>query len=236
MVENGYFYSILRHSSNVIFISPQYKKDCFENVFKENIVELIKDKTLVIPNGIDSYYLNNLKTKAKALHTPIRVVYAAGFRSNKNLLRTIKSIDLLRTKGYDVELKAIGKSLPNRKVSDEYMDLLEKQISGKPYIQLLEYKMKEELCEAYKHEDIFVMASIHETFGLSYAEALSQGLPIVYTKGQGFDGFYEDGYVGYAVNALSVEDIAKGIKYLIENYDTFAENVAKLDLDKDLTD
>src|SRR5690606_7569856 len=78
--------------------------------------------------------------------------------------------------------------------------------------------------------DIFVMTSIHETFGLSYAEALSQGLPIVYTKGQGFDGFYEEGQVGFGVDALSVESIANGIESVIENYNDLVQNVSQLDL------
>lgn len=40
------------------------------------------------------------------------------------------------------------------------------------------------------------MPSHKETFGLVYAEAMSQGLPIIYTKNQGFDGQFPDGYVG----------------------------------------
>ena len=37
----------------------------------------------------------------------------------------------------------------------------------------------------YRENDIYVMPSIIETFGLVYAEAMSQGLPVIYTRGQG---------------------------------------------------
>jgi glycosyltransferase involved in cell wall biosynthesis len=37
------------------------------------------------------------------------------------------------------------------------------------------------------------MISKPETFGLVYIEALSQGLPIIYTKGEGVDGYFENG-------------------------------------------
>ena len=43
------------------------------------------------------------------------------------------------------------------------------------------------------------MPSRYETFGLVYGEAMSQGLPIIYSKGQGVDGYFKEGTVGYGV-------------------------------------
>ena len=211
-----YFYSILINASRVIFISPQYKRNCFERYFDRKIVDKIEAKTRVIPNGVDSYYILNRQKVAKTLHNPVEIVFAGGFRENKNLLRLVQAINLLKNSGFDIKLTAVGRSLPNRKVLDSYIDLLDRTVEGKDYISLIDYKEKEGLWELYKNSDIFAMPSIHETFGLSYVEALSQGLPIVYTKEQGFDGFYKDGEVGYAVDALSVEDITKGIESVIK--------------------
>ena len=39
------------------------------------------------------------------------------------------------------------------------------------------------------------MPSKYETFGLVYPEAMSRGIPIVYTKNQGFDKYFEDGEI-----------------------------------------
>jgi glycosyltransferase involved in cell wall biosynthesis len=142
----------------------------------------------------------------------------------------IKAIDLLKKRGYNVTLTAIGRSLPNRLVSETYITLIENEASGKDYIFLVDYKQKEDLCLAYSKADIFVLPSIHETFGLVYAEALSQGLPIVYTAGEGFDGFYKNGEIGYGIDALDIEDIADGIESVINNYAYLAQNVTKLSL------
>lgn len=227
-----YFNSILKNASEIVFISPQYKKDCFDHHFDKLIIKDIEAKCKVIPNGVDGYYLQNRETNAKTLHTPIRVVYAGGFKNNKNLLRLIEATDVLVSKNYNIKLTAAGRSLPNRKVSDDYVNLLNTASEGKDYIELLEFKQKEGLCELYKDMDIFAMTSIHETFGLSYVEALSQGLPLVYTKGQGFDGFYNEGEVGYGVNALDVENIAEGLERVIANYPHLAQNVANLELER----
>lgn len=51
---------------------------------------------------------------------------------------------------------------------------------------------KKQLREAFSISDIFVMPSKPETFGLVYVEALSQGLPILYAKGEGFDGYFDE--------------------------------------------
>ena len=47
------------------------------------------------------------------------------------------------------------------------------------------------------------MTSLGESFGLTYAEAMSQGVPVIYSKGQGFDGQFKEGVVGYHVDPLS---------------------------------
>ena len=68
------------------------------------------------------------------------------------------------------------------------------------------------------------MPSLHDTFGLTYIEALSQQLPIVYTKGQGVDGLFEniDNPVGIAVNPLSVDEIAEVIEIILKNPEKYS--------------
>lgn len=230
--KRGYFNTILENASFVLFISKQYKLDCFQKHFNKSVVQNIEMKNKVIPNGIDSYFLKNKPILQKTLNTPIELVFAGGYRNNKNLLRLIEAVDLLQSNKFNVRLKAIGRSLPNRSVNKRYLQSLECAAKNKDYIQLIEYQDKEGLCKFFSNANIFVMPSIHETFGLSYAEALSQGLPIIYTRGQGFDGFFKEGEVGFAVDALNVHDIAKGIEFAITNYSNLAQNVVNLDISK----
>ena len=51
---------------------------------------------------------------------------------------------------------------------------------------------KSELLGIYRSSSIFIMPSTGETFGLVYIEALSQSLPVIYTKGDGVYGFLEN--------------------------------------------
>ena len=68
------------------------------------------------------------------------------------------------------------------------------------------------------------MVSHGETFGLVYIEALSQGLPIIYTKGQGVDGFFDDMNVGEKADSKSIDSIYNAMKKMIEDYPSY-ENI-----------
>ena len=57
--------------------------------------------------------------------------------------------------------------------------------------------------------DILLVPSTAETFGMVYLEAMSQGVPVLYTKGQGFDGQFEEGEVGFSVLCGNVKQQAK---------------------------
>ena len=71
------------------------------------------------------------------------------------------------------------------------------------------------------------MPSFKESFGLVYAEALSQGLPVIYSINEGFDKNFEEGYVGYHTNPLSVTDIADKMELLINNFESIQKNCIK---------
>src|SRR5690606_22696545 len=83
---------------------------------------------------------------------------------------------------------------------------------------------KEKLLELYRANDILVMPSKTETFGLVYAEAMSQGLPVIYSKGQGFDGQFKEGLIGYHVDCFDPVNIASSILKIVNNYEEMSSN------------
>ena len=80
----------------------------------------------------------------------------------------------------------------------------------------------------YRKSDIFIMPSYNETFGLVYLEAMSQGLPIIYTKREGIDGYFKEETVGYSVNPKDINDIAGKIEMIIHNYNRISKNCYNL--------
>jgi len=91
------------------------------------------------------------------------------------------------------------------------------------FLKHIPYCSKEELIKHYRDSDIFVMPSKRETFGLVYAEAMSQALPIVFSRGQGFDGQFPEGEVGYSVKYNSPTEVADRIEQILNNYDAISQ-------------
>ncbi|MFW5634331.1 MAG: glycosyltransferase family 4 protein [Erythrobacter sp.] len=63
---------------------------------------------------------------------------------------------------------------------------------------------------------VFVLPSLRESFGLVFIEALFAGLPIIYPRGAGVDGFFDDAPFALAVDARDPRSIARAIGRAIE--------------------
>lgn len=211
--------SILRDASAVFFLSESYKRIVTKKYVPEKYREEILKKSYIIPNGIDDYWLHNVFVDKKKIdYSNIKLIYAGRINKNKNIPTILKSMEILRKKGIQSSLTVIGK------IEDENEFKLIKQ---DPFVTYLGQLPKEELIKQYRNSDIFVMPSFSETFGLVYAEAMSQGLPVLYSKGQGFDNQFEEGRVGYHVISKNPNDVALKVLEILDNYTYIQKNVTK---------
>lgn len=213
---------IMENASVIIFLSESYRKNVISKYVPSHLRENILKKSIVIPNGIDDFWLDNrytdkdLKiTEERFKKKKISVVYAGSIDKNKNLATSVKCIEILRKMGWDASISIAGEVKDKAEV---------KKIENRKYINFLGKKSREELLEFYRTGDIFLMPSLTESFGLVYAEAMSQGLPVIYSKGQGFDTQFEEGQVGYHVNSLDANDIVNAILKITEEYERIYTN------------
>lgn len=211
---------ILKNASKIIFLSETNKNDLLNQYIPDKSLKKdILDKSLIVPNGIDDYFFENQGIpRTLDSKKPIRFIQVGKIIPLKNGLGSVKGIQIFsETTGQEAELTFVGK-----KVDETYAEKIEDE--GKQMVTYKGLVQMEELVEVFRQHDIFIMPSFSETFGLVYPEAMSQGLPVIYTKGQGFDGQYEDGHVGYPVNADNPKDIANKIKLIVDNYDEISKN------------
>ncbi len=206
---------ILRNASKIIFLSPSYRKQLSEKYIPEKYREEILKKSDIIPNGIDKLFFENKGTAKTINADEIKLIYVGLLNSRKNLELTVDAVNLLRKNGKNVSLTVVGAIK-----EDKYNTLLKEN----SYINYYERCPQKEVIEHMRKADIFVMPSHRETFGLVYAEAMSQGLPVIYTKGQGFDGQFEEGTVGFSVSDKDADALAEAILKTAENYDILSKN------------
>ncbi|MCM3399458.1 glycosyltransferase family 4 protein [Oceanobacillus profundus] len=207
---------ILKRAKKIVFLSKGYKEEVIENYVPNKLKESIYKKTAIIPNGIDNYWFDNIGVEKKTpSNFELKLLCVGVINKRKNISTTIKAIEILQKKGYNIKFTAVGK-IEDNEIFSEIKDL--------PYLNYISQQSREGLKDIYQKNDIFVLPSITETFGLVYPEAMSQGLPIIYSKGQGFDRQFENGEVGYTVCSTSATDIANEIQNVLVNYDKLSRN------------
>lgn len=207
---------ILNNASVVFFLSTTYRDYVLEHYIPQEYHESILKKSHIVPNGIDDFWLNNIgKSRDLSDFQSIRVIYAGRINKRKNLMKTVAAIKLLISQGYNVSYDVVGK------IEDQ---VLYEKIIGEQFVTYHKPCSKEGLIQLYRKADIFVMPSLTETFGLVYAEAMSQGLPVLYSKEQGFDGQFEEGVVGFSVDKNDPEDIARKTIQVMERYSEISHN------------
>ena len=220
----GYFCKVLEAASRVFFISKKYKEDFLSDLIPNQVAEVINEHCNFIPNGVDEVFLNQRPQQPKELSSPIQLLYVGGIMKNKNIVSIVSALDLLRSEGFGIEFTVIGRGLKHRG-DNQYLQIIEELTESRSWFHIKDRVDKYSLHKQLRDFDLFIMPSHHETFGLVYVEALSQGLPIIYTKGQGFDGIFEEGHVGYHVDSNNIIDIKERIKDIINNYNQLSENV-----------
>jgi glycosyltransferase involved in cell wall biosynthesis len=209
--------NVLMQAEKIIFINPSYKNKVFTRYIGEKEKKKIQEKSFVIPNGIDSFWLNKKSyLKNFDYNESINLIQTSVINKNKNIKGLINSYELLKKRGYSVKVHVIGDGLLLNKYTKEYKNNTDIKFYGR--------LNKEDILSIYKKENsIFFMNSKHETFGLVYIEAMSQGLPIIYTQGEGIDGYFKEGEVGYAIPYGDVDIAVECIERIIENYNEISE-------------
>lgn len=212
-------YNILENASKIIFISPSSKNKFINEMLPKQISKLISDKCIVIPNGLNDYWFENLNVKKHEYKDKFRIIYAGSVNKNKNILKVLSVVEELR-KSINIIISVIGKG--------SLYKTIQNMSENKKWLTLKPWMSKEELLEEYRRSHLFVMPSTHETFGLVYLEALSQGLPIIHSIDQGIDGYFDDSNFVFKVEPTDQKSILQTVRKIIKNYDNL-----KYDIDID---
>lgn len=211
---------IMTDAKKVIFISEP-NRDVVLNQYTPTLLrESITKKTRIIGNGIDDFWLNNRYRKNRKLEgKELKLLSVGQVIGVKNHLTTAEAAEILVQKGFKVTLTVVGEKKDER---------VFRKLQEYPFVRYLPPVTKEKLIDIYREADIFVLPSITETFGLVYPEAMSQGLPIIYSRGQGFDGQFEEGTVGFHAGSRNAEEIADRILDITRNYEAISRNCVEM--------
>jgi len=204
--------NVLREADRVVFISKAHMRRAPQWVAAPR--EELARKAVNIPNGVDSYWLEHIESSGhtKPTDSPWRLIYVGNFTPNKNVPRLMLAVLHLNKEGIPATLDIVGARGrdTNRivRIAQAHPEIF--NVHG-------EIRDKDRLRALFREMHIFALASLKETFGLVYVEALTQGLPILYSEGEGIDGLFDDHY-GRACNPRSKASIAAALAQITQLY------------------
>jgi glycosyltransferase involved in cell wall biosynthesis len=141
----------------------------------------------IIPNGID---LPALASSGSTGFRPERTVFSLGrIHPKKGLAHLVRAWAKIETAHPGWRLRIVGP--PERRHDDELralaraLGLTRTSIEGPIY--------GDAKTAAYRDADVFVLSTLNENFGLTVAEALAAGTPVISTKGGPWSGLESEG-------------------------------------------
>lgn len=199
--------AILREASHVVFLSPAYRT-AFVRRLSSRVGTLVEDKAITVPNGLDDDWLQHTPTDPASVdEQALRLLYVGDFTPNKNIAGIVDALEILRARS-GATLTVVGGGGAQGDASSRLLDAHRNR--GVTYLGRITEPAR--LRAIYREHDVLVMPSFRETFGVAYVEALSQGVPVVHSKGQGVDGYFEPGTVAEGVDPANPASIAAGIR------------------------
>ncbi|AGA80578.1 glycosyltransferase family 4 protein [Echinicola vietnamensis] len=218
----GVAYEILKSAKKIIVLSPSYKLKLLD-LLPKNESDKIVHKIEVVPSGLKSKWLQNNDNLEKDT-SRINFLSVGRIVPGKNFDKLIEAYNSVNIKNkgdlyivgfenlskFEIKLKSKYSLDPNVKLLDRINDF-------------------EELINIYKRCHVFVLPSKRESFGLVYIEALSQGCPIIYTKNEGVDGFFnKEDMIGISVEADSIYSIKSAMEEVANNFSSFSTNTVNV--------
>src|SRR5699024_5796702 len=121
----------------IIFLSPPYKEFVLNNYIRLKEINIIKEKAVVIPFGIDNFWFENMLSEKKKLNkNEIRLLFVGKINENKNINTIIEVCNYLIQQGYKIRFTVVG-IIEDKKIGE--------QLNCYDFVNFIGYADKEHL-------------------------------------------------------------------------------------------
>lgn len=181
------------------------------NKTKERLINMgVKKEITVIPNGVDTELFKPINVEKNNKFTILSIGRLSIEKGINFLIRACKDID------FDYELKIIGSGKEEKSLKELATDL---GINA----NFLGQKKQSALARYYSEADVFVVPSLKEPFGMTTAESMACGTPVIGSDVGGMSDVIND-KVGLKVSAGEVAELTYALKMIKNRVNELKKN------------
>ena len=171
------------------------------NFASKKIKEIYNKESIVIPNAVDSnifYYDNTIKDN-KVINITIIGSEKSEFKRINNIIQAINKV---KEEGYKINLNWITPNEPTKNKINAIVNPQQKVIG-----------------DTLRKSDIYICASMYESFCLPVLEAMTCGAAVITTNNGGNMDFVKENENALLIEKDNIDDICNKIKLLIDDKD-----------------
>lgn len=177
----------------------------------------------VVPNGVD---LNRFGDPDPAVIEEVEAKYGLAdhptllfvgtVMPRKGVVDLIRAVEQVTESGHDCRLVVAGKNDLDPEYTDRVRSLIREAGLDKQ-VELTGFVPAEELPALYALADVFVTPSLEEGFGMTVAEAMAAGTPVVGTRVGRIPWLLDDQRCGRVVEPGDAEAVGEAVAELLAN-------------------
>lgn len=166
----------------------------------------LASKVYTITNFVDTSSFTPCNHRAYSRTKTLNILSVGRVSEQKNILRYIEAINIVRLKGIDVQVKWFGGKF--KEYYDNCINKIQEYHLDKVFTF---YDASENIVKEYTNADVFCLPSLYEGFPNVICEAMSCGLPILCSNVCDNPNIVKEDLNGILFNPLSVDDIVASI-------------------------
>ena len=181
-----------------VVFTSQSQQDFLAQHLPSKTADTVFFHSMMLFETLDPFWIANIHIHPPTALVHIKLLYVGTPNSNSHLDAVQHAMKKLQRRNYDITLTTV------------------------------ENLTEEELLEVYRNHDILLLLDEKMPSTQRFAEALSQGLLVLYAPNGVCDGIFKEGQAGYAVNPKSSDDLARTILNVSDLFGTIEQHISRL--------
>lgn len=215
---------VLVDAARVVFTAPAQENFLAQHL-PSKVADTVFAKSTLLYEPLDPFWLDNLHIHPPTALVHIKLLYVGPLTEESRQDVVLQAMKKLQRHNYPITLTAV-EAVTGKNDDQRYHKKMMAEAEGNASFRLMKVGSVEDLRDVYRSHDILLLPNA-DSIQL-FAEALTQGLPVIYARESIVDGIFKEGLAGYAVNPKSADDLAKTILNVSNLFGTLEQHILRL--------